>query len=231
MMNVTLIARATDGMLLVETWDDEASQVLAPFKKQAKELLGGLWRLHHGAPPRRCSLETNSGDVVFHYTIDDGIIYLSICEASYPTKLAFAFLEEVQSSFITELQREFGSGSSVNLRSQVETIQKPYYFVRFDRVIQRKRQDFRDPNSSKALSRVNESLLEVSQIMRRNLNDIVQRGERLDEVARKGSDLNRASREFKGMARLLRLQVVMRKYAALAVILLLVLGTVYVKSE
>ena len=43
----------------------------------------------------------------------------------------------------------------------METIEKPYYFIKFDRHIAKKRQEYRDPSSSKAMSRLNESLTEV----------------------------------------------------------------------
>ena len=45
--------------------------------------------------------------------------YLTLCERSYPKKLAYQYLEE--------LQREF---EKVN-RSQIETVARPYAFIKF----------------------------------------------------------------------------------------------------
>ena len=56
---------------------------------------------------------------IFSYIIEGGVCYLILCEWSYPKKLAYQYLEE--------LQREF---EKVN-RSQIETIVRPYAFIKF----------------------------------------------------------------------------------------------------
>lgn len=48
-----------------------------------------------------------------------------------------------------------------------------------DRTIQKKKQEFKDPQSGRALQKLNESLSEVTNIMRQNVEDILQRGEDL----------------------------------------------------
>ena len=138
MCELTYIARATDGLVLAETWDDMQNRGLTKFKTQAKKLLKQL-----GAQgSARTSVESEG--YVFHSVIQEGITYLTLCHASYPKKLAFAFLEDILAEFQEELKREFGSGS-VDYRSRVETIERAYSFIKFDRVIQRKRQEYRDP--------------------------------------------------------------------------------------
>lgn len=221
MVHLTLIARVLDGLILVETWDN-MNQSLTPFKTQAKQLLK---KLNNG--PQKCTIDVSGGNV-FHYTIEDGVVYMCLCDTSYPKKLAFAFLEDVHRSFLEELKREFGT-QSVDYRSRVETIEKPYYFIKFDRVIQKKKVDYRDPNSSKALSKLNESLTEVSQIMRQNIDDMLRRGESLDEVGRKASDLKFASKEFKGMTNMLMIQALLKQYGVIIAIGLFVMLVIYAK--
>merc|ERR1719161_3329495 len=211
-----------DGLILVETRDDSKSGGSNELKTQAKQLLK---KLSH-APPR-CSLE-GSGDYVFHYITEDGVCYMALFDKAYPKKLAFSFLEDIHKSFQDELKREFGT-RSVDYRSHIETIEKPYYFIKFDRQIQKKKLEYRDPSSSKALSRLNENLTEVSSVMRKNIDDILQRGESLQAVTQKASDLKYASKEFKGMARMLTLQTMLKKFAVPLVLGLVVLLVVYFK--
>ena len=45
--------------------------------------------------------------------------YLTLTHASYPKKLAFAFLDDVAQEFQLELQREFGGTAGVDFRSKV----------------------------------------------------------------------------------------------------------------
>jgi vesicle transport protein SEC22 len=222
MAHVTFIARALDGLILVETWDDNKNGVTNQLKQQAKQLLKKV-----AQGPTRCSIE-GAGEFVFHYCMEDGVCYMALFDRSYPKKLAFAFLEDIHKSFQDELKREFGTGS-VDYRSHIETIEKPYYFIKFDRQIQKKKLEYRDPSSSKALARLNENLTEVSSVMRKNIDDILQRGESLQAVTQKASDLKFASKEFKGMTRMLTLQTMLKKFGVPVVLGLVVLLVVYFK--
>ncbi|CAK0904118.1 unnamed protein product [Prorocentrum cordatum] len=210
MAHVTYLARQNDGLILVETWDD-ANKVTQTIKSQAKQLLRKL-----GSMPPRCSVEA-AGDFVFHYAMDSGVCYMALFDKSYPKNLAFAFLEEIQRLFEEELQREFGTGS-VDYRSKIETIEKPYYFIKFDRQITKKKAEYKDPKSNKALAKLNSSLMEVSSVMQKNMDEILQRGENLEEVGNKASKLKYASKEFAGMTKMLSLQTMLTKYGVPAVI-------------
>ena len=69
-------------------------------------------------PPPRMSIE--SGAFTFHYLIDGGdVCYLTLAEKAYPKKLAFQYLEELQSEF----GRLYGE--------QIEGVTRPYAFIKF----------------------------------------------------------------------------------------------------
>jgi len=204
-----------DGLILVETWDDN-NKVSKPVKDQAKKLLTKL----HNMPPR-CSVE-GVGDLVFHYLMDNGVCYMALFDKSYPKNLSFAFLEDVHMLFQQELQREFGTGS-VDYRSHIECIEKPYYFIKFERPIAKKNAEYRDPKSSKALSKLNNNLQEVSSIMRQNIDEILKRGENLESVGKKANDLKSESAKFRSTTGQLSFQTMLQKYGVPAVIALMVL--------
>ncbi|CBZ53872.1 putative vesicle trafficking protein [Neospora caninum Liverpool] len=220
MCDITFVSRASDGLLLAETWDDAtANPQLHALKQQAKQVLK---RIAHG--PNRCSVD--AGAYKYHYLVEDGVAFMTVCGASYPKKLAFSFLDDIQRAFQEELQTSFGT-HAVDYRSIIETIEKPYYFVKFDRVIQRKKQDYRDPDSSRALNKLNQSLTEVTGIMRRNIEDILQRGENLEDVGRKAGDLKDASAKFKGLAKALSFRALLQQYAPLLVMCLFFLILIF----
>eukprot|EP00922_Rhytidocystis_sp_ex-Travisia-forbesii_P000439 GHVS01000660.1.p1 GENE.GHVS01000660.1~~GHVS01000660.1.p1 ORF type:complete len:208 (+),score=23.26 GHVS01000660.1:121-744(+) len=188
MCDLTFISRATDGLILAETWDElTANPLYSSCKKLAKQISA---RLDPSVP--RCSVDSDG--FTFHYMTQGGVCYMTLCEKSYPKKLAFTFLEEVEGLFVEELKREFGSTMNPDYRSLIETIEKPYYFIKFDRVIQRRKQDYRDPRSNRAVAKLNESLTEVTSIMRENISDILHRGENLEDVGRKADELKHASK-------------------------------------
>jgi len=104
------------------------------------------------------------GGIVFHLLISDGVCYLGFFDSRYPKTLAFTFLEEVHDLFREELKQTFGTGS-VDHRSHIETIERPYYFVRFHGQILRKQAEFREPTSSKALSKLHGSSVQSSNVV------------------------------------------------------------------
>ena len=206
---LTFIARASDGLVLSETWDSGLSDSLSVYKQQAKKILMKLKNA-----PSRCSVDggTASSPVLFHYIVEHGICFLCLAGKSFPKRLAFAFLEEIHRAFIEELKRHYGTGS-VDYRSQIETIQKPYFFITFDRAVQKKRAEFRDPNSSSALAKLNEGLAEVNTIVRKSLEEMIARGDALEDVSGRATTLRDEAKKFEKNANYLNLQAMVRKYA------------------
>lgn len=221
MAHVTYLARVLDGLILVETWDD-TNKVSAQLKNQAKAILKKL----HNLPPR-LSMD-GVGDFIFHYIIVDGVCYLALFDKGYPKNLAFAFLEDIHKLFLEDLKREFGSGG-VNYQSCIETIEKPYYFIKFDRQITKKKVEYRDPSSTKSLNRLNENLTEVSSIMRQNIDEILQRGDNLDTISDKARNLRDTSKQFKDTTRMLSFMTALQKYGVPIVIGLVVLLIIWFK--
>ncbi|KAI3979896.1 hypothetical protein MKX01_042550 [Papaver californicum] len=117
MVKLTMISRVTDGLPLVEGLDDLRSLQDADFyKHQAKALFKNLSSGQNDAS--RMSIET--GSYVFHYIIEGHVCYLTMCDRSYPKKLAFQYLEDLRNEF----ERVNGN--------QIETAARPYAFIKFD---------------------------------------------------------------------------------------------------
>lgn len=62
----------------------------------------------------------------------------------------------------------------------VETVGRQYAFIKFDRVIQKRRRDYLDPNSSANLKKLNDDLQSIHNIMRKTIDDVLDRGNKLD---------------------------------------------------
>jgi len=209
-----IIARSPDGLILAELQDGTGA-ALAEGRHRASQLLAKV-----GGLSPRCSVECG-GAYVFHLLQGEGVFYLAMFDRSYPRNYAFAFLEDIEVIFQEELKREFGTGS-VDHRSHIDTIEKPYYFVRLDRHFARKKAEYRDPSSSSALSRLHAQLTQVSGIMQHNIDEILSRGESLEDVSRKGQQLSASSLELSGTAKRLALQSSGKIFGTLIVLGLLV---------
>lgn len=64
-------------------------------------------------------MSIESGRYTFHYLIEAEVAYLTLAEKAYPKKLAFQYLEELQSEF-SRLYAE-----------QIEGVTRPYAFIKF----------------------------------------------------------------------------------------------------
>jgi len=212
-VKLTLIARVTDGLPLAEGLDTDKDADLEYYKQQAKTLFK---KMSQGPPPAsRMSYE--SGPYFLHYLIEGGVCYLTLCERGYPKKLAYQYLED--------LQREFHTQN----HGQVETVARPYAFIKFDTFIQKTKRLYLDTRTTRNLNKMNEELAEVQQIMTRNIQDVLGQGERLDHVSRMSSNLASESKRYERRAKDLSRQALIRKYVPLAVVLGLVLLFVLLK--
>lgn len=203
MVHVCFAARISDGLVLVESTCGNMMYFSPDLKNTAYEILKKAkygWQL--------CSID-GLGAHAFHYRIEDGVCYMVLCDQCYPKGLAFGFLEDFLRAFQEELKVEFGT-FSVDYQSRIDTIEKPYHFIRFDRTIKKLQDEYKDSNSSRSLHRLNQSLHMVSGIMQQSIDDILLRGESLDAVRRKGDDLKIASKGFARVAASLKQATMMR---------------------
>ncbi|GAA6025014.1 hypothetical protein JCM10207_004765 [Rhodosporidiobolus poonsookiae] len=184
MVRSTIIARATDGLpLAASNDDDENDPKLAEYKQQAKLIFR---RLTPQSEPR-CSIE--SGACTLHYLIADSIVYLTIADRSYPRKLAFSYLAELSTEFTRSYPPEMSLKPGL----------RPYAFVKFDTFIQRTKRLYLDPRGAEAsgkgtaasagLDQLNEDLRDVTQIMTKNMEDLLWRGDSLDRMSTMSSSL------------------------------------------
>lgn len=157
--------------------------------------------------------------------IDNGICYLTLTEKSYPKRLAFLFLEEISREFEADLKAEHGDEW---LRT-VETVGRQYAFIKFDRVIQKKRRDYADPNSSANMKKLNDDLQSIHNIMRKTIDDVLDRGNKLDDVSAMSKNLANESKKYNWGAKQLSLLALYKQYAPIAVVAVLALLILFFK--
>merc|ERR1712194_394678 len=119
-----------------------------------------------------------------------------------------------------ELLKEFNT----KFRDEVESASRPYAFIKFDTFIQRTKKLYVDTRTQRNLNKLNDDLTSVRDIMTQNIQGALGRGEALDSVAGKSDKLRGASKIYVSQARYLNTQALLRKYAPLAFVLMLVLG-------
>ena len=113
---------------------------------------------------------------------------------------------------------KFGSSSSVDYGSKIETIDSPYAFQNMERAINKVKKDYKDSNSEINVERLNKELLDINSIMRDNFELILNRESTLKSLSGKASNLKESSKKYKDNARKLKMSFYWRKYGTIAVI-------------
>ncbi|XP_060066064.1 vesicle-trafficking protein SEC22b-like [Ylistrum balloti] len=206
MVLMTTIARVADALPLAASMqeDETAGRSLMDFQTQSKQLFKKI--MSDPQPPARCSLET--GPYIFHYLIERGVCFLILCEKSFSKRLAFSYLEDLQSEFNSQYGKK------------VETVSRPYSFIEFDTYIQKARKSYMDSRARKNLSSINTELQDVHRIMVQNIDDVLDRGEKLSELDSKASSLSDMSKTYRKDAHNLNLR---SSYAKIGAVLIIVI--------
>jgi len=218
---LTFVARLSDGLPLVASFAN-TTENLELQKKQAKEILRNLNT--NGRSVAKMSIET-TGNTIFHYLIHNNACYLTLTESSYPKRLVFLYLEEIADCFIEFLLKTKGD----QYHQVIETTARPYAFIQADPIIQRKQREFIDPKSTSNSNKLNQDLSDIHSIMRQNINQVLDRGEKLEQVSQISSDLMDESKKFKWGAKKLSFWAKVNTYAPVAAMGLFVVVVLYWK--
>lgn len=117
-------------------------------------------------------------------------------------------------------------------RTNVDQAARPFQFIHYDPIIQRKQREYRDQSTagkSSNKSQLTEDLSEIHSIMRKNIDEILNRGEKLDQVSNISQELRSKSKDFKWGTKKLTWQARMQQYGPMAIGAVIVLTVVYVK--
>jgi vesicle transport protein SEC22 len=120
---------------------------------------------------------------------------------------------------------------SFQWRMQVDQAARPFQFIHYDPIIQRKQREYRDQTAaaSNHKSQLTEDLSEIHSIMRKNIDEILNRGEKLDQVSNISQELRSKSKDFKWGAKKLTWQARLQQYAPMAIGLFIIVTVLYVK--
>ncbi|KAI2633849.1 transport protein-like protein sec22 [Xylaria nigripes] len=208
MIRSTQIARMGDGLMLCASVDDEQSESsLSEVKSQIKLVLR---RLNRNAE-QQASIE--SGNYTLHYQIVNDIVYICICERSYPRKLAFTYL--------SDLSAEFSNSYSSNQLHSPSL--RPYAFMEFDTFINRTKATYADARATQNLGKLNDELRDVTKVMTKNIEDLIYRGDSLERMGELSSRLRDDSKKYRRAAVKINWDLLIKQYAPIGAFGIIVL--------
>ncbi|KAK3169692.1 hypothetical protein OEA41_009076 [Lepraria neglecta] len=200
MVKSTQIARI-DGLMLAASVDDEQAEAeLSEPKSNAKMIIR---RLNRNSEPQ-ASIE--AGKYTLHYLIQDQLCFLTICDKSYPRKLAFTYLSDLATEFTTTYSSQQYLSPSC----------RPYAFVEFDTFMQRTKKTYQDSRASQNLDKLNDELRDVTKVMTKNIEDLLYRGDSLERMGDMSQRLREDSRKYKRAAVRINWELLLKQYGPFA---------------
>ncbi|CAG89367.2 DEHA2F14674p [Debaryomyces hansenii CBS767] len=195
MVKSTLIYRY-DALPLCGSVDDNNDPSLMDQKKKCKILISRI------TPNSEPQATIESGQYNIHYLIDNSIIYLSICDKSYPRKLAFSYLSEISHEFWNSHGQEALSNSA-----------RPFGFSSFDNFLGKTKKIYQDQRAQSNLDKLNNDLADVKKVMTKNIEDLLYRGDSLDKMSDLSSSLRNDSIKYRKHAQKINFDALLRQYA------------------
>ncbi|XP_004496836.1 25.3 kDa vesicle transport protein SEC22-1 [Cicer arietinum] len=170
MVKVTIVGRVSDGLPLargLRYWNEE-NVYLSRYTQQAEFILQEISR---GA--LKASMMTILIDHhCINYLIENGVVYIVLCESTYPRTLAFHYLQDIQ--------KEVEKFDETLLRK----ITNPYSFVKLDGIIANFSRQYTDTRTQVNLFKLHDNKKQELNIVTEEMCNIFQR-KRNSEIMRR----------------------------------------------
>ncbi|MBA0806410.1 hypothetical protein Gohar_005864 [Gossypium harknessii] len=175
MVKLTIVGRVKDGLPLAQEaryMNNETTtshNLSSNYKQQAEFLLNEISKGALPLPSMTIRVDHHSFKYpltpckLYGYLVVNGICFITLCDSSYPRKLAFNYLQDLQKEF-----DKFDNGL-------IHKITKPYSFVKFDSIISSIRKQYIDTRTQANLSKLNANRHRELDIVTGNMSDIVER--------------------------------------------------------
>lgn len=98
-----------------------------------------------------------------------------------------------------------------------------------DRNISRLHREYADPSNASNTARLNSTITDINSIMKKNINEILDRGVVLDSIVDQSRDMKEKSKNFAWGAKQLNIQAMLRQYAPCIGLGVILTGTIYWK--
>lgn len=186
---------------------EETDAALSEVKGQVRQILR---RLTRNSEPQ-ASIE--SGAYTVHYHVQADVVYVCVTERAYPRKLAFTYLADVAAEFSTTYPPSQVLSPSL----------RPYAFMEFDTFIGRTKATYSDARAAQNLDKLNDELRDVTQVMTKNIEDLLYRGDSLERMGEISSRLRDDSKKYRRAAVKINWDLLLKQYGPFGALGLIIL--------
>jgi vesicle-associated membrane protein 7 len=180
----------------------EGTEVLAEEPASEKNL-ANIARLILGRIPKHNHKRTYQEDRYnFHYKYSGTHVFLCVADRDYPMRICFAFLDDAEQRFLQ---------GSRNLRGMIK-----------------ERIAFYNDRKNDKVMRVQGQIDEVKGVMIKNIDSVLERGEKLDVLMEKSDDLSKNAHLFKKQGTQLKREMWWKNLKLQIIIALIIIFVIFV---
>eukprot|EP01094_Clydonella_sp_ATCC50884_P012143 TRINITY_DN2205_c0_g1_i1.p2 TRINITY_DN2205_c0_g1~~TRINITY_DN2205_c0_g1_i1.p2 ORF type:complete len:234 (-),score=61.86 TRINITY_DN2205_c0_g1_i1:197-856(-) len=135
---------------------------------------------------------------VFHYKMDDALIYLCMADQGFGRRLPFAYLDDIQTRWKSMFGDRGRTAPSMGMNSD------------FSRTLRTQMEFYNTNPAADKVKEVTEQLDEVKNVMSQNIEKVLNRGERIELLVDKTSHLEASSNTFRKRSESLKWAMIMK---------------------
>lgn len=171
-MPILFSAVAQEKTVIIKYSDYEAN-----FMEVTEQILAKV-------PIHNNKLTYTNGNYAFHYISENKLVYFCITDIGFQQSRAFLFLNEIKKKYLSTFE-------------EVATIRLPkFMYSDFIRTLAGEIERYNDMADTKITAEVRKNLKELEEIMTKNIDNVVMRGERLENLEWKTANLSTASQNI-----------------------------------
>jgi len=159
----------------------------------------------------------NGNTIINSILTENGVTYMTLCEKSYSSQLAYSYLSDLKKEFYQLYGHE------------VDKVERPYAFIKFDTFIQKSKRVYSDTRTKRNLQILREELNDVQEIVKKNIEEIIGRGNKLENMSSMSNELLDGAKKLKKKATELNTMYFWRTYGYIIVVLLIVFFMLFLK--
>jgi vesicle transport protein SEC22 len=217
-MESTTVYELSTGTPLAASSDDNNDSNLLELKRKQKQIVLSL-----STPDQPDVGNISSSPFCLHYRADraNDVLVVVITKLQFPESLAMSYLSELHDEFTHIHLKE------MNASKQRGEMIKPYQYMSFETFITKTKRVYADSRAKDGLHDVHNQLNDVKNIMNKNINDLLNRGENLNNLQDLSSSLREQSVKYKKYAKKINWDLLIKQYAPVAVVALVFLLLIY----
>lgn len=152
---------------------------------------------------------------VFHYIVEDGLVYLCMADEEFGRRVPFAFLEDIKGRWINS----YGDRGQTALAYQMNED--------FMRILQKQMDYFSSNPNADRINKVRGEIDQVKSVMVDNIEKVLERGEKIELLVDKAENLNEQAFRFKKQSTNLKRSMWWKNAKFMALIFLVVAGLIF----